>query len=174
MDYREQGNSKSTIDYIIIRNEYTEQVINIMTIDNEKDLAIYRKEKERVVYSDHHSIICKINWLEEYTKQKKEKKCIMTSEGYSKYRNNMQRKTISKIWELKNKPLEEKYTEWINALKQEIINLRCVTARPPKPPFASLTISNNIQKFCNMGSQSISRMDTEKRCGMKKNIMTSS
>ena len=49
---REEGNTKSVIDYIIVNKEEIDSIVS-MQIDEEKQSTPYRKEGKRKVYTDH-------------------------------------------------------------------------------------------------------------------------
>ena len=87
-----------------------------LKIDEDKEYAPFRlKKKEgkiRTVYSDHKSIILKMDILVmEMEKNQNACRRYMTEEGYEKYKQEISREKISTIWD-KNISVQEKFNEW--------------------------------------------------------------
>ena len=111
---REEGGTKSVLDYMLINKEDETALIE-MTIDEEREYAP-RRDDDHITTSDHNTIIAKFNWLiDERNKQSKQQKKVITAKGYSRIRKEINDKKISRIWE-KEEPFENLYYEW----KQQI------------------------------------------------------
>ena len=72
---RIEGNKKSIIDYIITSEE-NEKNVNEIVIDENKTNTPFHIVKNRTIYSDHCSIIVKMNWYMA-SKTKEEKYCTV-------------------------------------------------------------------------------------------------
>ena len=113
---REEGNAKSIIDYVLIKQEDEDDVTE-MKIDEEKHLAPMRIVKVdgecKAVYSDHNVIWLRMNCLydvKSHSKAEHEKK-YMTNKSYERYRREIEEKNISTIWS-EDASLQECYDRW--------------------------------------------------------------
>ena len=110
---REEGNVKSVLDYIII-DEEDENALIEMKIDEQKDYAP-RRDDDQVTTSDHNTMIAKFDWFIDEERKPEKKKRVITSKGYSRIKEEINNRKISRIWR-KDEPLEDLYCEW----KEEI------------------------------------------------------
>ena len=95
---REQGKEKSVIDYVITNKENL-QKIRKMIIDENKEYATYRTERQqdqvRKTYSDHNVILLEIDYI---TKLESSKQInFITNKGYKEYNNILRQENVSKI-----------------------------------------------------------------------------
>ena len=118
---REQGDSKSIIDFVITKTEDETDILN-MIIDENKWMSPMRIIKKdginTIVYSDHNVIKISINWTTGYTSESlgRDSK-IMSTNGYRKYREHLKKIGISKIWK-EDGDLQEKYERWDRLVKE--------------------------------------------------------
>ena len=118
---REQGDSKSIIDFVITKTEDETDILN-MIIDENKWISPMRIIKKdginTIVYSDHNVIKISINWTTGYTSESlgRDSK-IMSTNGYRKYREHLTKIGISKIWK-EDGDLQEKYERWDRLVKE--------------------------------------------------------
>ena len=81
-----------------------------MVIDERKEYAPNRDEKSKEhVTSDHHTIVAKFNWMID-EEQPRQQKTVITTKGYSRIKEEMNSRKISKIWK-KGGPFEDVYDE---------------------------------------------------------------
>ena len=119
---RKEGTSKSVLDYALIGDESSDQIIE-MTVDEEKDLAPYCFQEGRKVYSDHNSLLITLNSKLEVERQKKSEKRVLTKKGIQKYRKMLQKRRISRIF-LSKRSIEQKYNDWSEIVKEEWNNAK--------------------------------------------------
>ena len=111
---RKENGSRSVLDYIAVNQEDAATIME-MVIDERKEYAPNRDEKSKEhVTSDHHTIVAKFNWMID-EEQPRQQKTVITTKGYSRIKEEMNSRKISKIWK-KGGPFEDLYAEW----KQEI------------------------------------------------------
>ena len=107
---RIEGDQKSTLDYIIIREE-DKNYVKKMIIDEEKNITPYGKTNDRskrVVYSDHCMMKCDINLKMKL--QEEEKPKYMGVKEYEKYIKEIEKEKISNI--INKDQFKESYTKW--------------------------------------------------------------
>ena len=75
-----------------------------------------RGEKSRKTYSDHDTILLKVNLITVTEKQKKNR--IITNCGYKKYRKKLTEKQISGI--LKKNTIQKSYDKWLEEVQSNI------------------------------------------------------
>ena len=126
---REQGKEKSVIDYVITNKENL-QKIRKMIIDENKEYATYRTERQqdqvRKTYSDHNVILLEIDYI---TKLESSKQInFITNKGYREYKNILRQENVSKI--IQNQNLQESYTKWTNAVEYAIQRVSKTKTRP--------------------------------------------
>ena len=119
---RREGTSKSVLDYALIGDESSDQIIE-MTVDEEKELAPYCFQEGRKVYSDHNSLLITLNSKLEIERQKKSEKRVLTKKGIQKYRKMLQKRRISQIF-LSKRSIEQKYNDWSEIVKEEWNNAK--------------------------------------------------
>ena len=116
---RIEGNKKSVIDYVLTGEE-NENNIKEMIIDENKVNTPFHIVNKRTIYSDHCSIILKMNW---YIKGKIEDE---------KYGMKINKKTLQKFHEMtngkrltniikKNDKIDKKYKEWQEEVSKIIV-----------------------------------------------------
>ena len=104
---REENGSKAILDYVMI-NEDEIEAVEKMIVDEGKVVAPMRIKDDdgnlRTIYSDHNVISIRINWmvLDEERYKKVSPRRIMTEEGKQKYKEDIQRAEVSKIWDGKH------------------------------------------------------------------------
>ena len=107
---RVQGEERSVLDYILVSEEDTDNVVS-MLIDEEKKFAPGGiNELNETVYSDHNIIMCNINWIFNEEEKKVERR-IITKRGYEKIKDEMSRKKVSRLFKEGNR-FHEKYANW--------------------------------------------------------------
>ena len=82
--------NKSQIDYLIVNNQLMKSVME-MEIDEEKSMCPFHKVKgkagkERLVYSDHNPIICKLKLTHDKIRSPKEPRWIISQAGLIKFK----------------------------------------------------------------------------------------
>ena len=107
---REQGKDKSAIDHVITNKENL-QKIRKMIIDENKEYATYRTERQqdqvRKTYSDQNVILLEIDYITKLDS------CKQTN--FKEYNNILQQENVSKIIQKQN--LRGSYTKWTNTVE---------------------------------------------------------
>ena len=113
---RAQGNSKSVIDYVITKD--SDDIVETMVIDEEKQFSVYYREGEKTIYSDHYAIEIKMNWLTMIRQINKKKKIeVMTEQGYISYKNKLSQSKISENINREN-DIDEEYERWSDKVQK--------------------------------------------------------
>ena len=114
---RDEKGVKSILDYVIADNELAEHITEMKIHDNDKDISPFNlkqinSKKIKMVYSDHNPIVVKTDLVMMRIQTiEKIKKTVMTKEGREKYKLDLQRERVSKIFdEMAN--IEELYEKW--------------------------------------------------------------
>ena len=81
---------KSCLDYVIVDKQVSELFLE-MEIDEEKTLCPFHKQKDqggsdKIVYSDHNAIMCKLGIVPSRCKEIKEPRWLITTKGLEKFR----------------------------------------------------------------------------------------
>ena len=117
------GTKKSVLDYVLITEEH-EQLVQKMTIDEEKQNTPFRDDSTpgRKTYTDHNMITIEINIQIESNKDEEIK---ISRNNMENFEEATQKSNLQQIWE-QNKDLkpEEKYTKW-NDKVIEILRATC-------------------------------------------------
>ena len=113
---RQQGTSRSVIDYVIRKKE-DEQLIEEMTIDEDKEIAPYKITKEngklKMVYSDHNVIKIQINLVGNQVGRRQTKPVMKYNEtNLRKFKERTSQVRLQDIWDKTDKTTQEKYKEW--------------------------------------------------------------
>ena len=91
---RIEGGKKSIIDYMIIRIDNEEDVVEA-TIDEKKIDTPYRVVKEKngtkTIYTDHAAMMCKLKWDEKDISKSQRQQKVMTKKSYIKYKEKMKK-----------------------------------------------------------------------------------
>ena len=90
--------------------------IHSLLIDEGKNIAPYRKKNEdgmlKTVHSDHNTVLLIIDLLEEDKEAAKaQQRKTMNESAYDKFRELMNTKRVSRIWET-GLDLQEAYNKW--------------------------------------------------------------
>ena len=115
---REEGNSKSVIDYIIADKD-GESALLEMKIDEKKELA-----PASIGYgamSDHNVITAIFNWVVIGTEKAKHRRTIVTRKGYESIRKEMKETQVSR-WVNNGPDLQADYDIWkkkVNEIKEK-------------------------------------------------------
>ena len=88
---REEGGSKSVLDYVVIDQE-DERALMDVKIDEEKEYAPVNLGENLGVTSDHNAILTKLNWLVETEHIKKVPRTIITKKGYAKIEKGIRKR----------------------------------------------------------------------------------
>ena len=113
---REEGGTKSVLDYMLINKEKEEELIE-MLIDEEREMAPYGEYETRKVYSDHFTIMVTMNTKLSVERKKTSPRKIMTKKGINKYKKLLQQKSMRQIIKKRDK-LEDKYNKWSKCVKE--------------------------------------------------------
>ena len=113
---RQQGTSRSVTDYVIIKKE-DEQLIEEMTIDEDKEIAPYKITKEngklKMIYSDHNVIKIQINLVGNQVGRRQTKPVMKYNEtNLRKFKERTSQERLQDIWDKTDKTTQEKYKEW--------------------------------------------------------------
>ena len=107
---REEGGSKSVLDYVVIDQEDERAVVDVK-IDEEKEYAPVNLGENLGVTSDHNAILTKLNWLVETENIKKAPRTIITKKGYAKIEEGIRERNLVNIFS-KDEPVDELYEEF--------------------------------------------------------------
>ena len=118
---REEGGSRSVLDYVIIDQEDKETILEMM-VDEEKEFAPTGKSRSgEETTSDHNTILAKFNWMIQAEKKVQIPKTIITKKGYQNIKRGIKERRLLDILK-KEEPLQEVYKDWkeeINKLTEE-------------------------------------------------------
>ena len=106
---REDGDTKSVLDYIMV-NQEDESAITDVVIDEEKQYAPTREEKNKDVTSDHNTMLAEFNWLFD-ERERVVQRTVITKKGYGRIKAEINRRKLSKIWK-EDQPFEDLYMKW--------------------------------------------------------------
>ena len=120
----QERNSKSVVDYVIVDDELKEHIKKIKIYDDgNREISPFNvrkdaKTKTKMVYSDHNPIVIETNLiLKQIETEEKTKKYIMTEDGWSKYRKEIQEKKVSEIWE-GAEDVQMTYEKWCKEISE--------------------------------------------------------
>ena len=115
---REENNSKSILDYVVVDRELGEHIKKTTIHDEDKDVSPFHLKrvsarKIRTIYSDHNPIVIETDlvWMAIEVMERK-KRTVMTKEGREKYNQDLQKLKISNIWDSPNESVQEMYNKW--------------------------------------------------------------
>ena len=122
---RKQGNERSVLDYILIRQEH-ERYMESMTIDENKIKTPYwrNEEEQRNIYTDHCMIRMDMNWRLKL--EDEQPKLVMGRKEREHFLQELEEEKISEIIDEKN--LQESYTKW----NKKVIEIARRNMRKPK------------------------------------------
>ena len=115
---REEGGTKSVLDYIVIDKEDERAVDNIM-VDEDKEFAPVAGDTS--VTSDHNALIAEVNWLIESEGVKETPRTTITKKGYKQIEAGIKQRNLIDIFK-KDEPVQELYQEFkdeVNKLVKE-------------------------------------------------------
>ena len=115
---REEGGTRSVLDYIVINQEDEGAVAEIM-VDEGKEFAPVTMDPS--ITSDHNAIIAKLNWLIESKSCKKVPRTTITKKGYKQIEIGIKQRNLVDIFK-KDEPVEKLYQEFkgeVNRLVEE-------------------------------------------------------
>ena len=107
---------KSVIDYVFLSKEAAEALTS-MLIDDKKEYPVYSIDSEDRIYSDHNTVLLSINWMFKFQRNSQGSTRI-TKEGYSRYRQSLREKRISKL--IDHPDLQIGYDQWSAEVEQAI------------------------------------------------------
>ena len=114
---REEGGSKSVLDYLVI-NQGDERDVVEMMVDEEKEFAPETMNTENDgVTSDHNAIKAELNWLIETQKIKQAPRTTITKKGYKKIEEGIKERGLINIFN-KDEPVEKLYLEFKEEVNQ--------------------------------------------------------
>ena len=120
---REENGVKSILDYVLVDKELGEHIKEITIHDTDKDISPFHLKREsakkiRTIYSDHNPIVLKTDLIMmKIQTEERKKKTIMTKEGKEKYKNDIQKQKVSKIFD-ESSNIEEVYEKWGNMVME--------------------------------------------------------
>ena len=134
----QERNSKSVVDYVIVDEELKEYIKKIKIYDDgNRELSPFNlrkdgKTKVKMVYSDHNPIVIETDLVvKQIETEEKTKKYIMTEDSWSKYRQEIQEKEVSKIWD-DAEDIQKAYENWckkIGEIKTKYEVVRKITRK---------------------------------------------
>ena len=127
---RVQGESRSVIDYILMKD--TDDMIESVEIDEERQFSACHKEDNgsKTIYSDHNSMLIKVDWLATIRNINKDRKVkVMTEKGIERYEEALENMKISEKIDTENS-LDEEYERWSKMIQEQYEKqLKSVTRR---------------------------------------------
>ena len=99
---RVENGKKSVLDYMMVEKE-EEDSVKKMIIDEDRKYTPYRTVVEgaeiRDIYTDHNAMICNMEWKieAEYSSKSNNRKRIITTKGYQKFKEILAQEEVSKI-----------------------------------------------------------------------------
>ena len=110
---RQEGNSKSVIDFVLSKND---ALVSQMVIDEPKDFSVfYYKTTEgetRKIYSDHNAIKIELNWKYALDKRRASvKRKVITKKGLENYQYKINQQKVSKTINEEGE-LNQEYNKW--------------------------------------------------------------
>ena len=99
---REQGSTKSILDYLLTKEEDKVYAREIM-IDEEKVITPFRIVKKKgsikTIYTDHNAIVCRLSGMDgRKLREPREKNKIMTERSYKQFKRRLEENKVSEIW----------------------------------------------------------------------------
>ena len=112
---RKEGNSKSTLDYIILKEKESSALMKMM-IDEDKNWTphhvVKEDKREKEIYSDHCAIISHLDWAVDEKKARENKRSMMTRKSYLNYAREIKKQKVSNILKAKG-TMQENYDKWV-------------------------------------------------------------
>ena len=114
---REEKGVKSVLDYMLVDKELAEHIEDMTIHDTDKDISPFHLKREsarkiKTIYSDHNPMTLKTDLIKmKIQTEERKRKTIMTEEGREKYKQDLQKHKISKIFD-DTTNLEEAYEKW--------------------------------------------------------------
>ena len=110
---REEGGSKSVLDYVVM-DQIEERAVSEIMVDEEKEYAPVTIEG---VMSDHNPIIAEVNWLIENQTVKEAPRTTLNKKGYKKIQQGIRERCLKDIFK-KEEPIEKLYAEFKDEVNQ--------------------------------------------------------
>ena len=114
---RVENGKKSVLDYMMVEKE-EEDSVKKMIIDEDRKYTPYRivadGAETRDIYTDHNAMICNMEWKieAEYSSESNNRKRIITTKGYQKFKEILAQEEVSKILKDEEKTIQERYDMW--------------------------------------------------------------
>ena len=113
---REENGRKSILDYVVMDEKLCRVAKSIKIYDKSKEMSPFNIKKEakeiKIIYSDHNPIIIEVDLITmQIQETERKKKTVMTEDGYTAYRNELQSKEISKMWD-EVTDTQQSYNAW--------------------------------------------------------------
>ena len=114
---RDENGKKSVLDYILVNEELADYITKMTIYDKSKEMSPFRLKREskkriRSVYSDHNPIIMETNLLiKQIDTEERKKRQVLTAEGKIKYKEELEEREVSKIWDQVD-DIQETYKKW--------------------------------------------------------------
>ena len=121
---REEGKSKSVLDYVLFDEEMAEHIKKMRIHDNnDREISPFHLRKEtkgkiKMVYSDHNPIVVETDLVMKQVKtEESTKRRVMTEEGWTKFRTELEKRKVSKQWE-DGEDLQVVYEKWCQEIEE--------------------------------------------------------
>ena len=124
---RVQSQERSILDYVLTNSKLLSTVTE-MIVDENEQYNVFKFKKSGKTYSDHISILIKLNLIAAIEKQKKNR--IITKCGYKKYRNKLTQKQISGI--SKKDTIQISYDKWSEEVQNNIEEVEKIFRQNPR------------------------------------------
>ena len=114
---RDEKGVKSVLDYVLVDDELSDHIKEMKVHDEDRDISPFHlkqvtTKKIKTIYSDHNPITVKTDLIMmKIQTQEKQKKIVMTKEGRERYKTELQKEGISKIFD-ESDDIEEVYEKW--------------------------------------------------------------
>ena len=110
---RKEGESKSVIDYVIMKEE-DEEAVRHMIVDEEKEFTPYKSTEtshEERMYTDHNAIEVVVNWNIVGKKGKQRKRINIIERKKDEFKRATTVTNLTSIW-TSDTTFQEKYSKW--------------------------------------------------------------
>ena len=166
---RVEGKKRSVIDYVMITREDS-QLINKLTIDEEKEYAIYYKEKQKTIYTDHNTMILEME-VEMQGKGKRDSK-VITRKDYLKYNQEILNQKVSNIFTVEG-DLQQQYNTWSKVIEENIEKVkRKIKKNPRRDERMLIKIIKSLRKELRAEKEEEERKFLKKRIVLTREHLT--
>ena len=115
---REEGESKSVLDYVIV-DQGDEHAVVKMMVDEGKEFAPAKSKED--VTSDHNAIRAEMNWLIDSQQKRSTPRTTISKKGYQKIKDEIKDGGLVNIFK-KDEPIEILYQEFKGKVDQIVEN----------------------------------------------------